>query len=243
MVGGKGGNNKQKKEIQLCQVCSGAEISQPHPSAQQQQQQGKEGKYRCPNCHIRYCSVACFKQHKEIGPCEKQERPLPSSSHATGAKRSRQVKSRLARPNPMPMIRPMYDRLMFSPLHSTQAFEMNNLLSVDDGGRGGGGGMRRSGNGPPRIDPQILKKEEATEEAFIITQEMKSALQDSKWLKSALQDSTLCRLLSDVHHDPQNRAKKLREAMQQYPDFDGFVDRLLLEIGALKYEEGRLVFS
>ena len=31
-------------------------------------------KYRCPTCKIQYCSVACFKQHKEAG-CEKPTVP------------------------------------------------------------------------------------------------------------------------------------------------------------------------
>ncbi|CAH9073652.1 unnamed protein product [Cuscuta europaea] len=29
-----------------------------------------QSKYKCPNCVIHYCSLACFKKHKEI-PCEK----------------------------------------------------------------------------------------------------------------------------------------------------------------------------
>ena len=112
-----------------------------------------------------------------------------------------------------------------------------------DGGHNNGGRDPR-GRAGGYIDPQQIKEEEAAEEAALLTQDMKSALQESKWLKAALQDSTLCSLISDIHHDPQNdRAKKLRESMQQYPDFEGFVDRLLLEIGALKYEEGRLVLS
>ena len=89
----------KKKEIQQCQICSiptnGLQATPPvdnddgtEKTQEPQQHQQKEAKYRCPNCHIRYCSVACFKQHKEIGPCEKQDRPLPSSH---GVKRSRQV--------------------------------------------------------------------------------------------------------------------------------------------------------
>ena len=76
----------------------------------------------------------------------------------------------------------------------------------------------------------------------MLTEEMKVALAESRWLKTALQDSTLCSLLSDIDKDRQ-RGKKLRESMQTYPDFQGFVDRLLMEIGALKYEDGRLVFE
>ena len=75
----------------------------------------------------------------------------------------------------------------------------------------------------------------------VLTEEMRRALRESKWLRSALADSTLRSLLAEVdsHRD---RAGKLREALAQYPDFQGFADRLLLEIGALKYEDGRLVF-
>eukprot|EP01087_Luapelamoeba_hula_P021819 TRINITY_DN7694_c0_g1_i2.p1 TRINITY_DN7694_c0_g1~~TRINITY_DN7694_c0_g1_i2.p1 ORF type:complete len:185 (+),score=15.29 TRINITY_DN7694_c0_g1_i2:2-556(+) len=42
-----------------CGVCTG---DQPPP------------KYRCPNCRLPYCSVACFKLHKEM-PCIKVEAP------------------------------------------------------------------------------------------------------------------------------------------------------------------------
>ncbi|CAH9050947.1 unnamed protein product [Cuscuta epithymum] len=34
-----------------------------------------QSKYKCPNCVIPYCSLSCFKKHKEI-PCEK---PISSS--------------------------------------------------------------------------------------------------------------------------------------------------------------------
>jgi len=32
----------------------------------------REQKYRCPTCKIFYCSVACFKLHKESSSCEKK---------------------------------------------------------------------------------------------------------------------------------------------------------------------------
>nr|CAG4649851.1 EOG090X0JQ4 [Scapholeberis mucronata]SVE94012.1 EOG090X0JQ4 [Scapholeberis mucronata] len=35
-------------------------------------------KYKCPTCYIKYCSLQCFKVHKE-SPCEKPN-PEPSSS-------------------------------------------------------------------------------------------------------------------------------------------------------------------
>jgi hypothetical protein len=30
-------------------------------------------KYKCPSCRLSYCSVACYKKHKEI-PCQTQEK-------------------------------------------------------------------------------------------------------------------------------------------------------------------------
>lgn len=39
----------------ICQVCEDA-----------------QSKYRCPTCLVRYCSLVCFKKHKEI-PCSKPE--------------------------------------------------------------------------------------------------------------------------------------------------------------------------
>lgn len=48
----------------LCEVCS------------PQDGQIIEGKYRCPTCGIRFCSVPCSKDHKASGRCVKPE-PSP----------------------------------------------------------------------------------------------------------------------------------------------------------------------
>ncbi|KAL1330074.1 hypothetical protein AAHE18_12G086700 [Arachis hypogaea] len=39
--------------LKQCQVCNEA-----------------QSKYKCPSCYVPYCSLACFKNHKEF-PCEK----------------------------------------------------------------------------------------------------------------------------------------------------------------------------
>ena len=31
-----------------------------------------ESQYRCPTCMIRYCSVGCFKTHKESNKCKER---------------------------------------------------------------------------------------------------------------------------------------------------------------------------
>ena len=31
-------------------------------------------KYKCPSCLVKYCSVACFKLHKELEYCKKADR-------------------------------------------------------------------------------------------------------------------------------------------------------------------------
>ncbi|KAK7393319.1 hypothetical protein VNO78_21871 [Psophocarpus tetragonolobus] len=50
-----------------CQVCNQA------PS-----------KYKCPSCHLPYCSLLCFKKHKEL-PCVK---PQPSEAKSTAVSES-----------------------------------------------------------------------------------------------------------------------------------------------------------
>ncbi|KAJ1964720.1 hypothetical protein IWQ62_002855 [Dispira parvispora] len=40
------------------------------------------GRYKCPTCHIRYCSVACFKTHKEQ-PCQV---PISHETQDSGSK-------------------------------------------------------------------------------------------------------------------------------------------------------------
>ncbi|NP_956567.1 zinc finger HIT domain-containing protein 3 [Danio rerio] len=37
-------------------------------------------KYRCPACRIRYCSVSCFKRHKEDDSCDPVKESDPASS-------------------------------------------------------------------------------------------------------------------------------------------------------------------
>lgn len=46
--------NKPKNASRLgfCKVCT-----------------GNEAKYKCPACNLPYCSIKCFKQHKEEKPC------------------------------------------------------------------------------------------------------------------------------------------------------------------------------
>ncbi|TIA21793.1 hypothetical protein D6C83_08111 [Aureobasidium pullulans] len=38
-----------------------------------------ESKYKCPSCQVRYCSIACFKQHKETHANDPpKEKPAPA---------------------------------------------------------------------------------------------------------------------------------------------------------------------
>ncbi|KAJ9074016.1 hypothetical protein DSO57_1010572 [Entomophthora muscae] len=39
-------------------------------------------KYKCPNCEILYCSVVCFKKHKET-PCSSFKKPEPATTSKT----------------------------------------------------------------------------------------------------------------------------------------------------------------
>ncbi|RZB72298.1 zinc finger HIT domain-containing protein 3-like isoform X1 [Glycine soja] len=50
-----------------CQVCNQA-----------------QSKYKCPSCYLPYCSLVCFKKHKE-SPCVK---PQPSETKATAVSES-----------------------------------------------------------------------------------------------------------------------------------------------------------
>lgn len=49
-------------------------------------------KYKCPTCYIKYCSVACFKKHKET-PCQKPEGPVagPRGPGVNSVKRKHEV--------------------------------------------------------------------------------------------------------------------------------------------------------
>ncbi|XDV21589.1 hypothetical protein PO909_026666 [Leuciscus waleckii] len=40
-------------------------------------------KYRCPACRIRYCSVGCFKRHKDDDSCHPIKQPDPASISRT----------------------------------------------------------------------------------------------------------------------------------------------------------------
>jgi hypothetical protein len=88
----------------------------------------------------------------------------------------------------------------------------------------------------------IDDQEEEEDDGALLTDDMRKALMGSKWLQGALEDSTLCSLLTDIDRD-RHRAQRLREELNKYPELKSFVDRLLLEIGALKNEEGHLVLT
>lgn len=164
--------------------------------------EGRQGKYKCPTCHLRYCSVACCRTHKET-PCEKKE-PASAAAAVAGKKRGRDTAAD-----------------DFFPVPSSIARRHHRDVAA----------------AKAKQDQQ-----EEEEDWPVLTDDMRKALSESKWLRSALEDSTLCILLADIDGDAQ-RGRKLREALGQYPDLKGFVDRLLLEVGALKYEDGRLVFA
>jgi len=165
--------------------------------------EGSQGKYKCPTCHLRYCSVACCRTHKET-PCEKKDPTTAAAAAGAGKKRGRDAAA--------------YD---FFPVPSSIARRHHRDVAA----------------------AQAAQDQQEEEEDWpVLTDDMRKALSESKWLRSALEDSTLCSLLTDIDGDA-SRGKKLREALGQYPDLKGFVDRLLLEVGALKYENGQLVFA
>jgi len=165
--------------------------------------EGSQGKYKCPTCHLRYCSVACCRTHKET-PCEKKDPTTAAAGTGAGKKRGRDVAAD-----------------DFFPVPSSIARRHHRDVAA----------------------AQAAQDQQEEEEDWpVLTDDMRKALSESKWLRSALEDSTLCSLLTDIDGDA-SRGKKLREALGQYPDLKGFVDRLLLEVGALKYENGQLVFA
>lgn len=162
--------------------------------------EGSQGKYKCPTCHLRYCSVACCRTHKET-PCEKKD-PRRAAIAGAGKKRGRGAAAD-----------------GFFPVPSSIARRHHRDVA------------------------QAAQGQKEEEENWpVLTDDMRKALSESKWLRSALEDSTLCSLLTDIDGNP-HRVDKLREALGHYPDLKGFVDRLLLEVGALKYENGQLIFA
>uniref|UniRef100_A0A3Q2D040 Zinc finger HIT-type containing 3 n=1 Tax=Cyprinodon variegatus TaxID=28743 RepID=A0A3Q2D040_CYPVA len=55
--------------MQICSVCS-----------------EQTPKYRCPSCRIRYCSLGCYKKHKDTClPAEKPASQSPASKDAAGS--------------------------------------------------------------------------------------------------------------------------------------------------------------
>lgn len=60
-------------------------------------------------------------------------------------------------------------------------------------------------------------------------------------LQSSLADRTLQSLLIEINAAG-DRGKALKEAKSKYPAFVEFIDSMLFQIGALKEENGRLVF-
>lgn len=70
---------------------------------------------------------------------------------------------------------------------------------------------------------------------------MEKNLANDGGLQSLLADRTLQSLLMEIDA-AEDRGEALKEAKTKYPAFVDFVDNMLLQLGALKEEKGRLIF-
>ncbi|EGD80769.1 hypothetical protein PTSG_01357 [Salpingoeca rosetta] len=83
---------QQKQQQQLPQQ------RQPQHSKQPHQQQARlcgvcteeNPKYKCPRCELRYCSLKCYKQHKQV-PCEPAPSTEPGAVANAGGERGEQA--------------------------------------------------------------------------------------------------------------------------------------------------------
>ncbi|XP_047235101.1 zinc finger HIT domain-containing protein 3 isoform X1 [Girardinichthys multiradiatus] len=96
--------------MQICSVCS-----------------EQTPKYRCPSCKIRYCSLGCYKKHKDTClPIEKPASPNPESEDAAGSEGVQCLFSRLlcGQIEPSPADRPAN--------HPAEPWSVDDLLHEDD---------------------------------------------------------------------------------------------------------------
>jgi HIT zinc finger len=213
-----------------CDVCHEAE----HP------------KYKCPRCDhgVAYCSIACFRLHKEqfhneSADASSASRNVDNEAIALPATPDDQKPAAAETSAPSRYLRP-------DDVQRFQAMIAEALAS----------------------DPMHGASNEDDDLEWRITNDMKQEMQSSTWLQKELQDVGLQQLIRHIvlcsnnvvagaprnhagarqHHGNAGRANKMRDPpcpeteqertlcqlQQQYPLFQRFVDQLLLRVGVLE---------
>ncbi|KAF3766227.1 hypothetical protein M406DRAFT_346225 [Cryphonectria parasitica EP155] len=64
----------------------------------------QEGKYKCPRCSLPYCSVVCFRSHKENHPPDPPKPTLPPKPSTLGANQDASSKTRKRNAHPFSVL-------------------------------------------------------------------------------------------------------------------------------------------
>jgi hypothetical protein len=89
---------------------------------------------------------------------------------------------------------------------------------------------------PPRVYGDDDDDDDSVDEGWKITDDMKSALQHSDWLRKQLQDGGLKQLIQQIVASKNTQA--LQEVPARYPHFGVFLDKLSVVAGVLERNNG-----
>ena len=185
-------------------------------------------KYKCPKCREPYCSVACYKRHKEVCTAAAEaKQATESSSTAASLADNSGPKSKYL------LSRDGDNTIVEDPLGLVAKHQKQH-------GNAGGKGQAR----------QQLEEsdDDSLDEGWKITDSMKTTLDKSNWLHSELGDGGLRQIIHKIVHSSNTiqengrtrQEEELELAKASYPNFELFMDKLLVLSGVLERQRTML---
>ena len=219
-------------KIEGCSVCKvvTAEIGPP--------------KYKCPKCRASYCSVVCCRQHKMVCPGIIKKVEASSSSSTTNARadgiavEAKVITSIANSSNEYPAV----DNSNKDEQQRKHKTKLENNTELYD--------HNNDGDDVDDDDDDDDDDDSSLEEGWKITDEMKTALRNSPWLRNELKDGGLRHMVASLVNSEKKFKKSLRRKhthsssnrrlpqhhhhdelnsmRQNNQNFDVFIDKLLV---------------
>ena len=215
----------------------------------------KKAKYRCPKCKIRYCSLECFKLHKDdkVSLCKpvesksqkslnrqetmnaKEASPIPEKIEDVGSHNNIQrQETRAYSIDVSNLPTEKQEEIPLDVLNTDNKFSVDQSslttskkkMKVDS----------RYSNKSPIKFPLPMVIADVEEEGPSLTAEMKDILLKSEYIQLEIRkDPTLLSLLKDISNaPPEKKVHTLLKAKNDFPKFNIFMDKMLEEIGVLQ---------
>mmetsp|Transcript_26591 Transcript_26591/g.33221 ORF Transcript_26591/g.33221 Transcript_26591/m.33221 type:complete len:235 (+) Transcript_26591:74-778(+) len=200
-----------------------------------------QSKYRCPKCLVNYCSLHCFKQHKEKNEqsklpsfCEVKQR---SASEICDVCQNKKPKYTC----PQCLIKycsiSCYKQHKKIPLDEDASESLcEKIASKKNIGNFSGSLFKKT-----KKEKEMTKDEEEEELEILLSTEQKEKIKNNYTLRMALKDEKLKSILCHIH-DADNRAKELEKAKLSECFTKVFLDTLLPCIGVHQVDSNGEMF-